>query len=177
MDIHFLHECMKFEMRIGDQVCNFVSLYRSPNQSLEAFEIFAGNLRLNLDTIAKNNPFLVVLLGDHNAKLSKWYKNNSTFYEGTKIDGIISQWYLAFTLQQLINEPTHILPASSSCIYLFFVYQSNLAIESGVHSFLHQKCHQQMIQAKLYRKILYPPPYEREIWYYYYKYANTGLIQ
>ena len=44
-------------MRIGDKVCNFISLYRSPNQSLEKFEKFADNLELNLDTIAKSNPF------------------------------------------------------------------------------------------------------------------------
>ena len=34
-------------MRIGDKVGNFISLYRSPNQSLEEFETFADNLELN----------------------------------------------------------------------------------------------------------------------------------
>ena len=75
LDIHFLHECINFEMRIGDKVCNFISLYRSPNQSLEEFETFADNLEFNLDTLAKNNPFLIVLLGGLNAKLSNWYEN------------------------------------------------------------------------------------------------------
>ena len=51
-------------MRIGDKVCNFISLYQSPNQSLDEFETFAGNLELNLDTIVLNNPFLIVLIGD-----------------------------------------------------------------------------------------------------------------
>ena len=67
-------------MRIGDKVCNFISLYRSPNQSLEEFETFADNLELNLDIIAKKIPVLIVLLGDFNAKLSKWYENDSTCY-------------------------------------------------------------------------------------------------
>ena len=66
--------------------------------------------------------FLIVLLGDHNAKLRKWYENDSTSYEGTKIEGISSQ----FGMQQLINEPTHILHALSSCIDLIFVSQPNL---------------------------------------------------
>ena len=57
LDIHFLHECINFTMRIGDKVCNFISLYRSPHQSIEEFETFADNLELNLDTIAKSNPF------------------------------------------------------------------------------------------------------------------------
>ena len=51
-------------MRIGDKVCNFISLYRSTNQSLDEFETFADNLELNLDTIVLNNPFLIVLIGD-----------------------------------------------------------------------------------------------------------------
>ena len=55
--IHFLHECINFEMRIGDKVCNFISLHRPPNQSLEELETFADNLELNLDTVAKSIPF------------------------------------------------------------------------------------------------------------------------
>ena len=54
LDIQFLHECINFEMKIRDKVCNFISLCRSPNQSLEEFEKFADKLELNLDTIAKN---------------------------------------------------------------------------------------------------------------------------
>ena len=80
-------------------------------------------------------------------------------------------------MEQLINEPTYILPAS---IFYFlhrfnFFSQTNLVMESGVHSSLHQKYHHQIIYAKFYLKIHYPPPHEGEIWYY--KYANTNLIQ
>ena len=85
-NIHFLHECINFEMRIGNKVCNFISLYRSPNQSLEEFETFADDLELNLDRIAKNNPFLIALLGDLNTRLSKWYKNGSKSHEDTKVE-------------------------------------------------------------------------------------------
>ena len=55
--IHFLYERLNFAKKIGDKVCNFIFLYRSPNQSLEEFKTFADNLKLNLDTIAKNNSF------------------------------------------------------------------------------------------------------------------------
>ena len=117
LDIHFLCECISFEMRIGDTVCNFISLYRSPKKSLEKFETFADKLKLDLDTIAESNHFLIVLLIDRKAKLSKWYKNDNPSYEDTETEGLTSQ----FEIQQLINEPTHILLASSSCINLIFV--------------------------------------------------------
>ena len=52
---------------------------------------------------------------------------------------------------------------------------SNLIMESGVHSSLHQNCHHQIIYAKINLKVFYPPPYEREIWHY--QRANVDLIQ
>ena len=60
--------------------------------SLEKFGTFADNVELNLDTIEKNSPFLIVLLGDLNAKLHKWYEDDSTSDEDNKSDGITSQF-------------------------------------------------------------------------------------
>ena len=81
-------------------------------------------------------------------------------YEGSKIDGIIS----AFGIQQIINEPTHIIGNCSSCIDLIFTSQSNLVMESGVDSSLHSNCHHQITYAIFNLKTNYPSPYEREIW-------------
>ena len=130
LDIHFLHECINFEKRIGNKVCNFISLYRSPNQSLEEFETFAGK-----------QAFLIFLHGNLIVKLSKWCENDSTSYKGTKIDGVTPQ----FGMQQLTNETTHILPASYSCIDLIFLSEPNLVMKLGVHSSLHEKCHHEII--------------------------------
>ena len=80
-----------------------------------------------------------------------------------------------FGLKQLIQESTHILTDSSSCIDLIFTSQPNLVMESGVHSSLHQNCHHQIIYAKIYLKVFYPPPSEREIWHC--QRANVDLIQ
>ena len=49
LDIQLLQECINFEIKIADKICNFVSLYRSPSQSKYDFESFADNLKLNLD--------------------------------------------------------------------------------------------------------------------------------
>ena len=77
-------------------------------------------------------------------------------------------------LQQLVSDPTHLLPNSSSCIYLTFTDQQKLAINSGVHSFLHVKCHHQIIHCKFNLMIVYPPLYERLFWDY--KRAKTDTI-
>ena len=50
LDIQYLHECIGFEFIIGDKICNFVTLYRSPGQMQDKFEKFSDNLELNLQT-------------------------------------------------------------------------------------------------------------------------------
>ena len=136
-NIQYLQECINFEIKIKDKLCNFITLYRSPNKCQDDFESFINNNELNLDSIMTNNPFLTVILGDFNAKSSLWYNNDITTYEGSKIDGVTSQ----FRLQQMIKEPTHIIGDSSSHIDLIFTTQPNLVMESRVHSSLHSYFH------------------------------------
>ena len=88
LDIQLLQECINFEIKIADKICNFISLYRSPSQSKHEFESFGDNLELNLDTIVNRNPFLIVALGDFNAQTKGWHTLGKTTYEGTRIDGI-----------------------------------------------------------------------------------------
>ena len=96
-------------------------------------------LKHAFDTILANNPFLTVVLGDFNVKSNLWCKSDktSTSYEGSKIEGITSQ----FGLQHLINEPTHHTRNSSCSIDLIFASQPNLVMQSGVHPSLHENCH------------------------------------
>ena len=46
-------------------------------------------------------------------------------------------------------------------------------MESGIHPSLHPNCHHQIIYAKFKLKVYYPPPYEREVWYYQNAGSNT----
>ena len=170
-NVRYLQECINFEMKIGDKVCNFISLYRSPSQTLDNFETFSKNFELNLENIVHRDPFLVVVIGDFNAKSSKWHCQDKSTFEGNVIDNITSQ----FGLYQVIKEPTHILNTSSSCIDLIFTSLPNIIIDSGVHSSLHPNCHHQIVYAKFNLEIIYPPPYLREVWHY--KDANIELIR
>ena len=42
--------------------------------------------------------------------------------------------------KQVIAEPAHILENFTSCIDFVFTNQTNITIDSGVHSSLHEKC-------------------------------------
>ena len=54
-------------------MCNFPCLFRSPSQTRDTFQTFADNLELTLDTLTNNNPFLIVAIGDFNAKTTNWH--------------------------------------------------------------------------------------------------------
>ena len=135
-----MQECINFEIKIKDKLCNFITLYRSPNQCQDDFESFISNIELNLDSIMTNNPFLTVILGEFNAKSSLLYNNDVATYEGSKIDGVTSQFGLQLRIKE-IKLPTHIIGDSLSCIDLIFTTQPNLVMESGVHSSLHSDWH------------------------------------
>ena len=171
LSVQYLQECINFELNIGGKICNFIYLYRSPSQTQDKFEKFIDNLELHLETLCQNNPFLIVLIGDLNAKSKNWYCHDKSSREGNAVENVTAQ----FGLQQIINEPTHISNTSSSCIDLIFTSQPNLITDSGVHSSLHPNCYHQTAFAKLDLHFVYPPPYLREIWHY--REANTGLIR
>ena len=61
-----------------------------------------------MGTFSYKNPFLVVAIGDFNAKSKTWYINDSTASQGNVLENITSQ----FELKQIIKEPTHILDHS-----------------------------------------------------------------
>ena len=114
LDIQYLHECINIELKIGDNLCYIIALCRSPSQSQNEFENFSEKLELNLNSLVQNNPFLVDLIGNFNAKSKNWYKNDKCSFEGN----ITENFTLQFGLQKVIKEPAHILDNSSSCIDL-----------------------------------------------------------
>ena len=167
LNISYLSECITFEISIGNQVCHLIHLYRSPSQVQEAFQTFISNLKLSLDALLCGNLFLTVKIGDFNAKSKDWCSIDITSFEGSELDFLTSQ----FGLSQIIEEPTHILHNSRSCIDLIFTSQPNMVIDSGVHDSLHSNCHHQIIYANIDLKIFYPPPYERTVWHF--KHADS----
>ena len=57
LNIQYLHECINFEIRIGDKLCRFLFLYRSSSQSQDEFKSFTNNFELIIDTATANNTF------------------------------------------------------------------------------------------------------------------------
>ena len=92
-------------------------------------------------------------------------------FEGSQIEFLASQ----FAMSQVINELTHILDNSKSCIDLIFTSQPNMIMDSGVYTSIHSNCHHQIIYAKFDLKVFYPPPYERTVRHF--SRANSNHIK
>ena len=49
-----------------------------------------------MESIAQKNPFLTVVIGDLNAKSSKWWIDDKTTQEGLKIENLLYQFSHSF---------------------------------------------------------------------------------
>ena len=87
-----LEECIAFNSITSNKICSFVALYRSPSQSQDDFTTFSNNFEMTLDLVSKKNPFLLVVLGDLNAKLSKRHNKDSSNSEKISVKSITSQF-------------------------------------------------------------------------------------
>ena len=67
-----INECIVTEITANNERYFLTCLYRSPNQNQEQFETFCENLIDVISGINNQQPTRSILVGDFNAKLSKW---------------------------------------------------------------------------------------------------------
>ena len=134
----------------------------SPSQNIIEFKNYLSNSEKLLNYTTSSNGLFTIILGDFNARSSVWWTKDKTTTEGTQLESLTS----VHGFHQLISQPTHLLPQSSSCIDLIFTDQPNLIADTGVHPSLHSNCHHETKHCKLNLNIEYQPPYERLVWDY-----------
>ena len=122
------------------------------------------------NTCCSKSQFTVIL-GDLNARSPTWWSEDITTLHGTQVDSLTT----THGFKQIISDPTHILPQSSSCIDLIFTDQPNYVIDCDTHPSLHPNCHHQITFCKLNFNVEYPPPYGRLVWNF--KKSNNDAIK
>ena len=101
-------------------------MYRSPSQNDDELETFCSDLTFLLNNINKFQLSCSVLLGDFNAKHSKWCSTDKNDIAGIVLENITS----TTGYNQIINKPTHFTNVSSSHIDLIFtLHMSYLTTE------------------------------------------------
>ena len=89
-----LNESIIFEPQVCSKICKFISLYQSPSQTTNNFDLFFDHMKLSIDRMSDINSFLVVAIVDFNTRSSSWYINDKNNYERTKNNWlfIYSMW-------------------------------------------------------------------------------------
>ena len=147
---------MLCEVTLQRQNGYVIVTYPSPSQTAVEFDEFLSNLEKLLNFVKQFQLSFTIILRDFNARSKSWWPDDLTSPEGTDNDSLTT----VHGLQQLISEPTHLLPNSLSCIDLIFTDQPNLVVDSGVHPSLYPNCHHQIIFCKFNLMIKYPPSCE-----------------
>ena len=76
---------------------------------------------------------------------------------------------------QLIDKPTDAFSRESSCIEKIFCNKPEIVGECGIDHYLFQKCHHNIIFAKISANMSLTRSYSRELWNY--QNANVERIQ
>ena len=108
-----------------------------PSQSHDEFENSCSELNLLLTNINNNQPACSILIGDFNAKCSKWCSSDKNNIAGLEMDNITT----TAGYSQLINKPTHFINGTSSCIDLIFSSNVSFIRNYGIEQSIYEKCH------------------------------------
>ena len=133
INISYLQEFLLCEVMIHNIRGCIALIYRFPSQNSSEFQHFLSDFEQLLINIEGFKPNFTVLLGDYNARSRSWWASDTNTPEGMQLDALTS----SYGLQQLVNEPTDLLPSSSSCTDLIFTDQPSLVVNSGTHPSLH----------------------------------------
>ena len=107
-----IKDCIVTEINVNNEKCFITCLYRSPSQSHDELERFCANFDLLLSNINDLHPTCSIVLGDFNAKCSKWCTSDRINSAGIELDNITT----TSGYNQIIDKPNHYINESSSCI-------------------------------------------------------------
>ena len=116
-------------------------IYRSPSQNNSKLDSLLTKVNQLLRKINKCKPFLAVITMGFNERSPAWWTKDVHTTERSKL--FLLTFWNGFS--QLISELTHIKVNISSCIDSILTDQSDLSLNSGVHSPLHQNCHHHIV--------------------------------
>ena len=128
----------------------FTFIYGLPSQNKDEFKKFCTNFGILLYNINDELLLYSIVTGDFNACCSRWWKNDITNLQGQELDSLT----LSAGCNQIIDNPTHVINTSMSCIDLIFCTNQSVISNHGVDV------------GKINICIPLPPKYVREVWYY-----------
>ena len=155
-DINTLDNCLVTEIRSQNENVFFVtSIYRSPSQNQDEFKDFYTNFDILLNNINDELPLCSIVIGDFNARCSRWGKNDITNLQGQELNSLT----LSAGYNQITDKSTHVIKNSMSCINLIFCTNQSVISNHGVDVSIFGKRHHNIIYGKINIRAPLPPTY------------------
>jgi len=161
-DIELTSECIVAEINLKRKKIIYMVSYRSPNQTAMEFEDYMQKLQSMYIKAISENPAIIILTGDFNARSPLlWANETRQSSEGKQF----ADFCTFNCLQQLIDEPTHIpRDGIETCIDLICTNQPFLFVDKGVIPSPDPLLKHQIVFGKLNFNVPCPPPYKRKVW-------------
>ena len=164
-DLQLLDESIVCEIKLDRNKKLFLILcYRSPSQDHAQIRTYFKKLEKIISNIKKENPAIIVLSGDLNARSPVlWSGELDENLAGKKLAELIT----LENMEQILDEPTH-MPSdtTSTCIDLIITSNPSAIIDHGVLPSLDPRCKHQIIYSQINFHVPPPPKYKRTIWDY-----------
>ena len=138
-------ESLVIEINVNYQKCFFTCLYRSWSQNHEELESFCSRLDSFLSNINHQHPACSIVIGNFNAKCSKWSISGKDNTAGLELDSITT----TAGYNQMINKPMHFIHKSSFCIDLIIFSNSSFVKNCGSELSIYEKCNCNIIYGAL----------------------------
>ena len=170
-DLETLQDQLILELNINNRRIFVSSNYRKHHADQTELTAYMENFELSVENIKSQSPFCSFFIGDYNCHNSAWLSSDRTDTPGELLNDIILQ----NGFQQLVNEPTHFMGNTKTCIDLVITDQPNLVNECCVLPSLHNRCHHFLNHVDINISNTPPPAYFRRIWHY--NRANVEAIR
>ena len=112
--------------------------------------------------VAAENPLCALHIGDLNCRSSDFWSGDTDNDAGNLLVSVLNDT----GLHQLVNEPTHFIGDSKSCLDLVITDQPNFINECSMLPSLHSTCHHSINHIVLNINVPSPPAFKRKIWHY-----------
>ena len=161
-DLELIDETICVEISLNRTKVLFLLSYRSPSQTPNEFQSYMHKLQTTFLKASSENPSIIVLAGDFNARSPLLWEHEMT---QTAEGKDLADFCTLNCLEQLIKEATHIPNENTqTCIDLVLTNQPFLFVDSGVIPSPDPLLKHQITFGKLNLNVPSPPPYKRKVW-------------
>ena len=101
-----------FELKLTNKKVVIGVGYRPPGQNQEEADRFMEQFSASLTSVMARNPESIIIMGDLNDTCTKW----DSIHVNSDLKNDLYDLVNVLDMVQLVNEPTHILSTSQSCI-------------------------------------------------------------